>query len=68
MARGFEIPEAFLTGLAQLSYENKMLRKRLSDLEAAQLSHVLEGLGVIRETEATREVMSLSEQEKGRRS
>lgn len=34
------LPEAIIAGLAQLSYENKALRKRVEALEAFQLAQV----------------------------
>ena len=40
MARGVEIPEAFLTGLAQLSYENKKIWERLEVMESVQTAQL----------------------------
>jgi hypothetical protein len=41
MTKGFDVvSDAFLTGLAQLSYENKQLRNRLSALEAILLAQM----------------------------
>jgi len=41
MTKGIDVvSDAFLTGLAQLSYENKNLRKRLAALEAITLAQM----------------------------
>lgn len=41
MTKGIDVvSDAFLTGLAQLSYENKHLRKRVSALEAILLAQM----------------------------
>ncbi len=35
-----DLPEAMIAGLAQLSYENRMLRRRVEALEACQLAAI----------------------------